>query len=482
MGMDCLKARWGGAKTLSTAALLSVLTGASAGVMSFAPTEAALLEDPRIFSIGDSITYGFRSFGSGEDDTESVLASEGSYRRGLYGILTDQGYSDTQFYGSYNDAYSLVAGVNYWDTVSGGVNNSANASVSDPWSFHYGLPGIHVSAPFNIGASRQQGYFSNADLANSGGGAGAIYQDGSTSVRNLQTNSPTGEGGDLVQQSSLVHRLINDPVLGDNGGVTASGAVRQDLDNSVLGADLSALDSPNVVIIHAGTNDIGTTGTTAGNDPTLSVQIDDLERLVRAVDQVANTTNASSGTTFFDADYQIVLAKILPNTGGTTVEEEKLNRTINYNLGIDAFVDDLRNSADADEQDLGNRITVIDLYEIELTAGLLGYIAGLDATDYGFTAGTDLLSLIDTDGDNFVDWVNGLDESSDAELLSAAGLSVNAELLADGVHPTRLGYDIFAYVAAEGVNPGGVIPEPGTAVLAATGLMLTVVRRRRRSS
>lgn len=215
----------------------------------------------------------------------------------------------------------------------------------------------------------------------------------------------------------------NQPVLGDwqyhngYGGYQASSITVPDrsihkryVDDQII----SKIGRPDVILLHVGTNTIGYADPrSSSEDYTLANDKADTQ-LYRILDYLGKACPTT----------KIVVARILPKA--TTARN--LADTYKYNFGgtdgkggIPGVIRKLASS-------ITSRISFANMFQINLNA----------------VGRSDLIgnSQVDPDKDGIVDWVKGFNEFDFYSSWGTQG--ANTALLYDGVHPTRLGYELMA--------------------------------------
>ncbi len=246
---------------------------------------------------------------------------------------------------------------------------------------------------------------------------------------------------------------------------------------------VDAGDAPDVVLLHIGTNDMGTGKVAATNNP--GVYDDDaadsqLFRLLSGLgDDLANEGLITGSAT----DTRIVLSRIIPRPvdlrdkpkgafGTDGIDDAPLANTIAYNDAIDAVVAAL-------PTDLRNAITIVDMWDIDLTdpALQLGHFRDDEVVDQPFDTGTGNNTIFNeedqqlnsafvdeavAEGPDYADWLLRYDEGGQ-DFYDAAqdqndlrwnqglfGLEVNGEFY-DAIHPNINGYELMAHVFYAGL-------------------------------
>jgi lysophospholipase L1-like esterase len=217
----------------------------------------------------------------------------------------------------------------------------------------------------------------------------------------------------------------------------SNGQLRVSMTDALRGNQvLKAGERPDVVLLHIGTNSLWPDSATAQ---------DAANELRTLLNELGNYW--SSGR--LAADVDIYLAKIIPGARDRSgvFSAQRIVTTDAYNDLMAGVVNSLSNAAFRD------RITLVDHFATRIS-------------DVAFNFTSAQLNALQSDGDAFVDWFNGVDESNPA----ATAVNTNTNLMAafgDYLHPTALGYQVMAttwYNAMFGAGSGGGSGGGGTPV------------------
>lgn len=190
--------------------------------------------------------------------------------------------------------------------------------------------------------------------------------------------------------------------------------------------------TPDVILLHIGTNSIG------DGSQALSDINHEYNQLVRLLEYLRDQPSLSNT--------RILMAQIVPKVGqvpddgkGVIGREQRYQNSEAYNNLMDDLIANFAASGDPADQDLAARMSLVDM----------------------FNAGS---WVKDTDGDGVPDQYD----------------DVSGLMTSDGTHPSDLGYDLMAQKWYDALLAQSLIPEPGTALLAFAGGAALLVRRRRR--
>ncbi len=207
---------------------------------------------------------------------------------------------------------------------------------------------------------------------------------------------------------------------------------------------------PDVVLLHIGTNSIGTQSNTVAKS-------------VDALATLLSTLERDWRDGLIAEDAKIIVAKILPllsgNVGIPFADFRFINNSYLYNEAIDGLILGL-------SPDFRSQITTVSMSEIEINQGLLDSLGLADD------------SLLNPDpSDNFVDWITGeYDESTNTGFVPFSIPPVNSANTnlfgnSDFIHPNSLGYQVMAYQWFTAMKQAGVVPEPSSLLLFILGTL-----------
>lgn len=326
------------------------------------------------------------------------------------------------------------------------------------------------SITFGVGSEATGGYrqylFNNLSGANTVDMVGTLADPGSASFDNDHFGISGIEADDAnaaSDSSGLIFQL-------KDGGT----GVLQQLN--------TAGTTPDVILLHIGTNSRSTDITKVTRSAREEAAISKLTRLVTYLDAELDAIGATNT--------KIVVAQIIPSafkqgdvTGSTdpldTASQSTLSLMWQYNFLTNSGVSDrgIPGMIGALDSGISNRLLTTDMFRINIS----DLNTTLLASQLGITEG-DLLTAIDPDSTGYVDWV--LDYN---ELTNTFGTTPtrNTNLWADELHPTDMGYAIMAQVWENTLIDNGLadaIPEPASLALLAIGGIAMLGRRSRRSA
>lgn len=263
---------------------------------------------------------------------------------------------------------------------------------------------------------------------------------------------------------------------------------------------------PSAVLLHIGINSLPKTSLFGGSSTgtyderlelSISNAVDQFNTLLDGDSDNSRTglTDRLTDTSYFANEAHLFVAMITPRTDGNGsssssqpryITARQPNMVADYNSRIKAELE----SRMVPGGDLEGKVTFVDLFAITIDE------LDTDALAAEFFGGnmTSLMAAISPFDDSsdggldYVDWVNhssydeGLHDNgalgTPQYVSDMEGDNINPDLMADGLHPTNLGYAITAQVWANAIESAN-IPEPSALVLLASGSLLVLGRRRR---
>lgn len=421
------------------------------GVSAVASSHAAPITDLRAFYIGDSITYGFR--GEGDLPRDVNNDSDGVHAPGTIGGFRLQIDNLFQTDAAFAIDGSSETGLSYTFVGSATGDAQGETGIGEPDSTtaarlrNYGIPGISANLSDNFGLGG--GYYQPYNFA---------Y------VNNAYNNT--------VTTRSLVDRFRVEYTSAKDG--TASGEIRTGFAEEIYGASLSTQAAPNLVSVNIGANSI------SGAVGNLSYATNQVVDLMDTFVQLSNTT--VDGQWALDPSAHIVISRILPTAYNSGTTQDRLNRIETTRLYNDA-IETIANSYSSDLS-----VSVADLFKVSATvvddyieanwtkwAGTgPGVGTGGTAISYNVSSADDLRKLINPDqydslgnfnaalGDEWIDWVLEYNEADGTYYTGdLTQVVANTFLLADGLHPSALGYDLVGEIYYQHLLEQGLVARLG---------------------
>ncbi|NBC11403.1 MAG: PEP-CTERM sorting domain-containing protein [Planctomycetes bacterium] len=292
------------------------------------------------------------------------------------------------------------------------------------------------------------------------------YPDWPASYSYQHFGLPSGAILNTASDETTLRENLQNVGIQDADGVSdGDGSASFDLSGQTLSQFMTS--QPDLIIMQAGLNDISREkkqyGSSPDGSPTINQLSAEYEQLLIEVANQFPTATVMVNLIAPKFDFN-------PGSGNNATAWNNSNY---LNQAVKDLIDSIPSRQETDDlSKLDGRIVTNDLFQISVN----------DLIALGMP--TNLVNVADNDGDDWVDWGNGYDESIvagiDPDTTTTSG--INSDLYSDFVHPTADGYEIWAWAMYGQLLNSGTIPEPGTASLLALGSLLILARRRRASA